>query len=183
MTKVTILNGIADNSLKDFEEKLSGLFEAHKENYSFENFTIRDMDIKYCTGCFGCWVKTPGKCVHNDEMPGILKSIINSDITIFISSVKMGFVSACLKKVCDRAIPLIHPYIEIVNEECHHVKRYEKYPKLGLVLVDRNIDSLDGMDTIVDIYNRLALNLKTELCFSVLSNGSVEGLNNEINNI
>ena len=79
-------------------------------------------------------------------------------------------------------IPLLHPYIEIDNKECHHVKRYKKYPKLGLVLVDRNIDNLDGLDTIVDAYKRFALNFKSELCFSLFSNGSVEGFRNEINN-
>ena len=36
-------------------------------------------------------------------------------------------------------IPLLHPYIELVKGECHHKKRYSKYPKLALIL-DRDHD-------------------------------------------
>ena len=183
MTNITIINGIAKDNFSDFEERVYKMTESNKDSISFDCFNIRDLDIKYCCGCWGCWVKTPGKCIYNDEMPIILKSVINSDLTVFISSVEMGFISACLKKTQDRMIPLIHPYIEIDNKECHHVKRYNKYPKLGLVLVDKDISSLSELDIITDIYERFSRNFKSEICFSLLSNGSVEELSNEINNI
>lgn len=183
MTNITILNGIANNKFIDFEDNLKKFMVSKEKGISFNYFTLRDMNIKYCCGCWGCWVKTPGECIFQDDMPGILKSIINSDITVFISSVEMGFVSSCLKKVNDRMIPLIHPYIEIDNKECHHMKRYSKYPKIGLILVDQEIDSHRELDIIVDIYKRISLNLKSELCFSLFSNGCVEEFNDEINNI
>ena len=44
-----------------------------------------------------------------------------------------SFISAKLKTVNDRSIPLVHPYIEIVNDECHHIKRYDEYPKLARI--------------------------------------------------
>lgn len=183
MTNITILNGIANNNYGDFEDNLDKFIVNNRKGINFNYFTLRNMDIKYCCGCWVCWVKTPGICTFKDDMPQILQSIINSDLTVYISSVNMGFVSSFLKKVNDRMIPLVHPYIEIDHKECHHEKRYLKYPKFGLILVDKDIDSLDGLDIIVDIYKRISLNTKSELCFSLFSNGNVEEFNNEINNI
>ena len=27
------------------------------------NFTLREIKLAHCIGCFGCWVETPGLCV------------------------------------------------------------------------------------------------------------------------
>lgn len=181
MKKITIINGLIDESHQNFEQDLDYIFERYKDNIEFESFNIRDMNIKFCCGCFGCWVKTPGKCIQNDEMPKILQSIINSDLTVFLSPVQMGFVSANIKKVCDKLIPLVHPYIDIFFGECHHMKRYDTYPKLGLVLIDEEQTNKECHDIISDVYQRMAINLKTELVFSIMTHGSLEEVEHAIN--
>ena len=184
MKSITILNGITDDQFGDFEKQLDAFTVDRPEQVKIECFTLRQMDIKYCTGCWSCWLKTPGECPLKDEMPKILRSVIHSDLTVFISPVVMGFVNKHIKKASDRFIPLVHPYIEIYENECHHVSRYDKYPKLGLMLLKEQDSDVQGdVGLITDIYKRTALNLKSQLVFSVVSKGSVEVLKNEINHI
>lgn len=182
MKRITILNGITDDKFLGFEKQLEKLVVDHSQEVKIDCFTLRQMDIKYCTGCWNCWLKTPGECPLKDEMPKILSSVIHSDLTVFISPVVMGFVSKYIKRANDRLIPLVHPYIEIFKNECHHVSRYEKYPKLGLMLLEeQDSDVLYDVNIITDIYKRTALNFKSRLAFSIVSEGSVEVLKNEIN--
>lgn len=182
MKKITLINGIADNQYLAFEEKMEKLCSRNDGNVKYECFTLRNRNISYCCGCWNCWVKTPGECTFKDDMPEILRSIIRSDMTVFISPVVMGFVSAQLKKVNDRMIPLIHPYIGIYENECHHEKRYDKYPELGLILLDEKMHGNEELDVITDIYRRMALNMKTSLVFTGLNNGGLEVLENEVDN-
>lgn len=174
MKKVTIINGMTNDSYESLEQALGLALDRNKQRIQSEVFLLRHMHIEYCCGCFGCWVKTPGKCIQVDDMPTLLRSIMGSDLTVFLSPVNMGFVSSAIKKVNDKMIPLVHPYIDIFGGECHHIKRYDKYPKLGLLLVDNKSHTQDVHDTITAIYKRMAINLKTELAFSVMSKGSLE---------
>ena len=32
-----------------------------------ERLELRNMKVNYCIGCFGCWLKTPGKCITKDS--------------------------------------------------------------------------------------------------------------------
>ncbi len=180
MKKITIINGLDDEDGQTFKDDLGQILAKNDELTGYKSFNLREMKIKYCCGCWNCWLKTPGKCIQDDEMPKLLRSILHSDLSIFISPIKMGFVSADMKKITDKLIPLIHPYIEIVNGECHHVKRYQKYPKLGLVLVDKERNH-ESYNIITNIYQRLAINLRTELAFSILSDGSMEEIRYAIN--
>lgn len=187
MKRVTVINGITDDRYIGFEEQMEQYSESCGNEIKVDIFRLRDMDIRYCTGCWHCWLKTPGVCIHQDQMPDILSSIVNSDLTVFLSPVVMGFVSSHLKKANDRMIPLVHPYIGIFSNECHHLKRYSHYPKFGLLLLwdkgsGTEIQDVDA-GIITDIYRRMALNMKSELKFSVITDGDAEVLKNEINNI
>ena len=183
MKQITIINGLTDDSDLAFEQELGRTLDKHKDNIRCEVFHIRDMNINYCCGCWSCWVKTPGKCIQKDEMPKLLQSIIHSDLTIFVSPVLMGFVSANIKKINDKMIPLVHPYIDIFNGECHHIRRYDRYPKLGLILLDKQAQSKDSHEIITAIYRRLAINMKTELAFSILTGGTMEEVDHALNHI
>ena len=101
-----------------------------------ESDTVRVFDagkdpVKNCIGCFGCWTKTPGICVHKkDSGEEFLKAVINSDIFLRISRIVFGGYGSRIKNYTDRMIPLLHPYFIKVGGEMHHRARYKKYPRL-----------------------------------------------------
>jgi hypothetical protein len=182
--KITILNGnpIADNARFDnYLKNLSDLLESNRHTVTV--LKLREMDIKYCTGCFGCWVKTPGECVVPDDMRDVRREYIHSDLVLFASPVIMGFTSALLKKAHDRFLPLIHPYFELVRNEMWHLARYDKYPLWGLLLEKGKDTDEEDIKIISDIYRQEAINLKSSFCFARLTDDSVEEVANEINRI
>ena len=64
--KALILDGTkSDNneSTMIFDLILEGL---KKLNWDVITIVLEDKKIDYCTGCFGCWVQTPGECVIKD---------------------------------------------------------------------------------------------------------------------
>lgn len=138
--------------------------------------------INYCTGCWTCWWKTPGECIHKDEMPLIYRNYLKSDLVLHFSPLEMGFISSKLKTVNDRTVPLVHPYVTLVEGESHHEKRYEKYPFLGLIIDPTTADEEDLQIT-KDLYSRMALNFKTELKIFTTIHKPMEELINEINHI
>lgn len=89
-----------------------------------------DEDIKTCIGCWSCWVKTPGKCVHKDVMTDFYQDYIKSDKVILLLDTNQGFINHVGKTFLDRTIPHYLPYIELVDKECHHYARYDTYPDL-----------------------------------------------------
>ena len=81
----------------------------------------------------------------------------------------MGFPSALLKKVSDKLIPLVHPYIVVDQGEAHHLARYNHYPKFGLLLEKSAGSDDEDLEIITEIFSRTALNMKSALAFSKLA--------------
>ena len=182
--KILILDGNPDQSNMQFEEYLADLTEElHGLDNEVMQIKLRDMDIRYCAGCWGCWVKTPGKCVFPDDSQDVCREYIRSDFVLMASPVLMGFTSALLKKTQDRLIGLLHPYIVFVENESHHYERYEKYPKNGL-LVDRSPNTDDeDIQIIKNMFHRFSLNFKTELAFFGLTVQDAKEVARAIDNI
>jgi multimeric flavodoxin WrbA len=182
--KILILDGSPQpesNSSEWYIKKL--IVELRSKEHDVNRIVLRDRFIKYCVGCWSCWVKTPGECVFDDDAREICRQYIHSDFVLMFSPVIMGFSSALLKKMQDRLIPLIHPYVEIVQGENHHIKRYESYPKLGILLVKSKDTDEEDIRILTDIYKRFALSLKTELQFSGLTEMDAEEASRAIVNI
>lgn len=85
--------------------------------------------VKDCLGCWSCWVKTPGRCVHKD-LDAFYKAYLRADKVIFFLKLSKGFVSGNLKSLFDRMIPLYLPFISYETGESMHLPRYEKYPDI-----------------------------------------------------
>lgn len=162
--EITILNGSpAAGPFDAYLAQLAASLQA--AGHRITRLDLRDLPLRYCTGCFGCWVKTPGECVARDASLEMDRAIIRSDFTLWAAPLKMGFPAALLKMALDKHLPLIHPYMEVDQGEAHHRKRYARYPRVGL-LVEKEADT-DPVDLriVTDICARTALNFKTRLEF------------------
>ena len=163
--RIIILNGNPDKPFEKLESVLNEFSnELKSSGANVAQIKLREKEISYCVGCWDCWWKTPGVCRHSDDMEEILKLVIHADLVVFASPVSQGFYSALLKKCQDRLIPLVHPYIEIVNGELHHKKRYPQYPELAAI-IEANDASEEELKTIQSIFKRLAINFKTQFRF------------------
>lgn len=66
-------------------------------------------NIHPCIGCFSCWLKTPGKCIINDDYTFIPKYIIDNDVVVIITEIKYGCYSSYIKNVFERSIGVLLP--------------------------------------------------------------------------
>ncbi len=115
------------------------LKELKKLNWDATSIVLEDKKIAYCTGCFGCWVQTPGECVIKDYVETIVREMVHSDLIIYITPIVFGGYSSILKKALDRQISRVLPYFTKVNGEVHHSKRYEKQQSLlSIGLLDKH---------------------------------------------
>ncbi len=138
------------------------------------------MDIRQCVGCWDCWVKTPGRCRLPDDQEGLLRRVIEVDRVVFAAPLVMGYPSALLKRSLERFIPLLHPYITLINGECHHHKRYEHYPDLALLL-EREADTDDeDLEIVRDLFTRCAVNFHGELKAVTTADQPVEEVCHEL---
>ncbi len=182
--KILILNGNPHNDGKSLDNYIDELTRSLTgKNHSVSTIKLSEKRIKYCIGCWSCWVKTPGKCFVSDDSHEICYEFIRSDVVLFASPIIMGFTSALLKKIQDKMIPLLHPYIEIVQNESHHRKRYSSYPKLGLLLEKGGDSDDDDVEIIKNIYRRFSLNFRSELIFSGTTTEKIEDLSHAIDSV
>jgi multimeric flavodoxin WrbA len=148
--------------------------------HSVKELVLRDMKYSPCSGCFNCWVKTPGTCVFKDDGDIICGEFITSDHVVLSSPIILGYPSALAKNALDRVIPLIHPYLEDYGGEVHHMKRYKKYPVLSLLLEKMDDTDDEDIEIIHDLFKRAALNIQSSLKFLKFTDSPVEEVVNAI---
>jgi NAD(P)H-dependent FMN reductase len=102
-----------------------------------QTFTLRDMKLAHCIGCFGCWIETPGICVQADAAREIAAAIVHSEMLVLFTPVTFGGYSPELKVMVDRFIQLTLPYFISYHGEMHHPPRYVPVPRLVAVGVQR----------------------------------------------
>lgn len=134
--------------------------------------------IKACIGCWNCWLKTPGKCVFKDQMSDSYPNYMGSDTVVLLMGTAKGFIDHLSKAFLDRTIPHYHPYIELVNGECHHVARYESYPDLVFYFEKDELIPIEE-EIITDYLYRTAHHYKSKGYRMVLDNSiSIYSLEN-----
>jgi putative sterol carrier protein len=96
---------------------------------------LRRKKVNNCIGCFTCWTKTPGLCVHKDDMSNELyPKWRESDLVIYASPLYHFTVNATMKAFIERTLPAIQPFFENRRERTSHPLRF-KPPSIVLLSV------------------------------------------------
>lgn len=91
------------------------------------------LKIANCVGCFGCWTKTPGRCVIRDDAVKVYPCIAASDRILYVSRIRYGGYDSIMKTMLERSIPVQQAFIRLLHNETHHVQR-SVVPKDAIIL-------------------------------------------------
>lgn len=103
------------------------------EHMDIEFIDLSKLKIANCIGCFGCWTKTPGKCVIRDDAVQVYPRIAASSHVLYITKIQYGSYDTPMKTMLERAIPTQKAFIRLLHGETHHVQR-RVLPKHALIL-------------------------------------------------
>ncbi len=144
---------------------LEGMKDAGAE---LELFYTDELDINCCQACFNCWMKTPGKCIQQDDMEALLSKLANAEIWVIATPVYVDGMTGSMKNLIDRLIPLMEPYMKIDDGHCRHPIR-EGIKRGKVVLVSTcGFWELDNFDALVSHVKTISLNFEREFAGAVL---------------
>ncbi len=119
-------------------------------------------DSKYCIGCFGCWLKTPGRCVIADQYQQMGERLSEADELLIISRCTFGSYSSVVKNILDRSISYVSPFFVIRNREMHHKPRYQNTITLSAIFYGEDITDAEK-ETARSLVEANAVNLNGRL--------------------
>jgi hypothetical protein len=120
------------NSLEQRDNKICETIrdEIIQMGWEVNVFHLHDKRIAPCQGCYGCFFRTPGICLINDDGREAARLAVQNDLLIFLTPVTFGGYSSTLKQAVDRLIQIVLPFVMKVNGEYHQKPRYGRYPRL-----------------------------------------------------
>jgi len=145
---------------------LEGAREAGAE---VELIYLRKLKIKPCRGCFSCWLKTPGVCVHKDDVAMVMPKLGESDIWVFATPLYVDGMTGYFKMLLDRLIPGARPVIEIRDGHCRHPLRGDM-KKGGKVVLIANCGfwELDNFEPLLVHMKAICKNMNREFAGALL---------------
>jgi putative NADPH-quinone reductase len=133
--KVIVINGSPSmdkgNTALILEPFMEGMKEAGAE---VEVFYTKKLKIRPCDGDLSCWLKTPGRCIHRDDMDWLLPKLGESDLLVLSIPLYVDGMPGPAKNLIDRMVPRGDMRIEIRDGRCRHPIR-EGLKPLPLALV------------------------------------------------
>jgi multimeric flavodoxin WrbA/putative sterol carrier protein len=100
-----------------------------------EAVDLRKKTIRNCIGCFTCWTKTPGLCIHKDDMSlELFPKFIESDLVVYGTPLYHFTVNAAMKAFIERTLPALQPFFEESGEATLHPYRHA-FPKAVVLSV------------------------------------------------
>lgn len=89
---------------------IEGLRDAGAE---VEVVNLREKTVKNCIGCFTCWTKTPGKCIHKDDMTReLFPKWLASDLVVYATPLYYHMMNSAMSTFRERTLPAAFPFFK-----------------------------------------------------------------------
>ena len=112
--KVLLLRGNPRKS--GFTQYLVNLFAAGLREAGAQvtdvDLAAEELALKPCLGCYYCWLREPGHCVHHDPMEQFLPAILEADVWVCATPLYYFSMSSYLKIFFERTFPLVSQGVE-----------------------------------------------------------------------
>jgi putative sterol carrier protein len=91
-----------------------------------ETIPLRRKKVNHCVGCFTCWTKTPGVCVHKDDMTNeVYPKWLAADLAVLATPLYHFTVNATMKAFIERTLPVVEPFFQRVDGRTWHPRRHQ----------------------------------------------------------
>lgn len=136
--KVLAINSSPRSAKESYTVKmLNFLIEGmREEGADVEVVNLREKKIRYCIGCFTCWTKTPGRCVHKDDMSReLFPKWLAADLVVYATPLYYHTINAALSTFMERTLPVLMPFFEKgSNGKTRHPLRHKAPPSVLLTV-------------------------------------------------
>jgi multimeric flavodoxin WrbA len=123
--RIIVINGSPKAENSNSMKLTRAFLEGAGAGGDAETIDVARLEIHPCRGCFGCWNKTPGRCLIKDGMSGVLDKIIAADVIIWSFPLYYFSVPGALKNLIDRQLPLATPFMSKENDGGGHPPRHD----------------------------------------------------------
>jgi len=101
--KIVSINGSPKGKTSNTNVMIEALLKGFQSSDSeIHEILLSEKDIRYCKGCYSCWTKTPGRCIIDDDMKGLIEIMQGTDVFIIGTPLYFNNVSGTLKVFIDR---------------------------------------------------------------------------------
>ena len=115
---------------------LNPLVEGMREaGAQVEVVDLRHKTVRNCIGCYTCWTKTPGVCIHKDDMTlELFPRWLEADMAVYATPLYHFTMNASMKAFIERTLPVLEPFLIQVKDQTTHPLRH-KMPKVVVMSV------------------------------------------------
>ena len=138
---------------------------ARQAGAATETLYLRQYRIKYCLGCFSCWLHHRGQCVQQDDMTGeLFARFREADLAVLATPLYHFNMNARLKSFIERTLPMMEPTFTDQEEHSGPRFRLAKAPRIVALSVcgfpenynfqalSLNLRMLFGHNLVAEIY-------------------------------
>jgi multimeric flavodoxin WrbA len=114
-----------------------------------ERVAARELAIEPCCARMPCWYRTPGICVHQDDMADLVVRMAAADVWVLATPVHLGGMSELMVRLMERTVMLLSPMFEIRDGLTRHVGAPQTQDKSIVLISTCGYYEISAFDSLV----------------------------------
>ncbi|MFC1833430.1 flavodoxin family protein [Thermodesulfobacteriota bacterium] len=123
--------------------------------------------IERCIGCFTCYAKTPGRCIHQDDMPAVIERVRMADMMVLATPVYVDGMTSLAKSFIDRLVVFLDPHFMKTDKGLAHPLRW-KFPGKLLLMSVCGYPGVHNFEPLLLHMERISRNFHSEFIGAIL---------------